>query len=249
MLGGGVSTTPVLEARDLRVHYGRGRRRKEVLGGVDLTVHRGEIVGLRGPSGCGKSTLLRVLTTVERPSSGELLLSGEPTHRPRRDGFIMPISQNSSAALDPRWPIWKSITEPLTAPHLGARPSQAERRAIAEQKLASVGLQGLNIDCKPGQLSGGQRQRVTILRALVAQPRLLIADEPTSALDVSVAAGVLNLLAAAADAGAALIVASHDRLALRVLCHRIYELDGGRLAIHEEGEGASRGSRMEAATA
>ena len=227
-------TTPVMEARDVRVHYGRGARRKDVLNGVDLSLAAGEIVGLRGPSGCGKSTLLRVLTTVERPSSGELLLAGEPTTRPRRDGFVMPISQNSSAALDPRWPLWRTITEPLTAPHVKPQLSSAERREVAQEKLASVGLQGVSVDCKPGQLSGGQRQRVTILRALVARPRLLIADEPTSALDVSVAAGVLNLLAEAASTGTALIVASHDRLALSVLCHRVFEIQDGRLTLQEE---------------
>jgi peptide/nickel transport system ATP-binding protein len=231
-----VSTAPVLEVRDVRVHYGRGARRKDVLKGVDLSLAAGEIVGLRGPSGCGKSTLLRVLTTVERPSSGELRLAGEPTRRPRRDGFVMPISQNSSAALDPRWPVWRTITEPLTAPHLGSPPSTEERRAIAQEKLSSVGLQGINVDCKPGQLSGGQRQRITILRALVARPRLLVADEPTSALDVSVAAGVLNLLSEAASAGTALIVASHDRLALSVLCHRVFEIQEGRLMLLDEGE-------------
>lgn len=240
--------SPVLEARQICVRYGRGLRRTEVLRGVDLTVHAGEIIGLRGPSGCGKSTLLRVLTTVEHPSSGELLLGGELARKPRRDGFIMPISQNSTAALDPRWAIWRSITEPLTAPHLRQRLSDTERRSIAQQKLATVGLEGVDVESKPGQLSGGQRQRVTILRALVARPRLLIADEPTSALDVSVAAGVLNLLAAAADDGAALIVASHDRLALRVLCHRIYELNEGRLTLSEEGEAAGR-QRLDAISA
>lgn len=240
---------PVLEARDIRVHYGRGHRRKDVLAGVNLTVKAGEIIGLRGPSGCGKSTLLRVLTTVERPTSGELLLGGQPTRKPRRDGFIMPISQNSTAALDPRWAIWRTITEPLTAPHRRSELSSAERRTIAEEKLASVGLQGINIDCKPGQLSGGQRQRVTILRALVAAPRLLIADEPTSALDVSVAAGVLNLLAEAADFGTALIVASHDRIALRVLCHRIYEIEAGRITQCEEGERMNREPRLDSTMA
>lgn len=229
-----MNTVPVLQARDVRVHYGRGARRKDVLTGVDLTVAPGEIVGLRGPSGCGKSTLLRVLTTVERPSSGELLLAGEPVHRPRRDGFVMPISQNSSGALDPRWPLWRTITEPLTAPHRQPHPSAEERREIAQQSLATVGLQGIDVDCKPGQLSGGQRQRITILRALVARPRLLIADEPTSALDVSVAAGVLNLLAEAAGSGTALIVASHDRMALSVLCHRVFEVQDGRLTLLEQ---------------
>lgn len=224
-----MSEAPVLQASDIRVRYGRGLRRTEILAGIDLVVRRGEIVGLRGPSGCGKSTLLRVLSTLERPSSGELKLGGDAVRRPRRDGYIMPIGQNPSSSLDPRWPIWKSITEPLTAVHLEVRPSKAQRRAIAEDELASIGLQGMDVEATPRQLSGGQCQRVTILRALIAKPRLLIADEPTSALDVSIAAGVLNLLSSAAEAGAALVMASHDRNSLEVLCDRVYEVREGRL--------------------
>lgn len=231
-----MSAPPVLEARSIGMRYGRGLRASEVLKNVSLIIEPGEIVGLRGPSGCGKSTLLRILTTIERPSTGELLLGGEVVRKPRSDGFVMPIGQNSSAALDPRWPIWRSITEPLTAPHLNRHLTAGERRGIALEELASVGLAEIDVEVRPAQLSGGQRQRVNILRALVAKPRLLVADEPTSALDVSVAAGVLNLLSSVAATGTAMIVASHDRRALRVLCHRVYEVEDGRLQVRHEGE-------------
>ncbi|WP_408899717.1 ABC transporter ATP-binding protein (plasmid) [Nocardioides sp. R1-1] len=221
---------PVLSLEDICVRYGRGARRFDVLSGVDLTVQAGEVVGLRGPSGCGKSTLLRVITTTERPTSGTVRLGGTPVDGPRRDGFVMPIGQNASAALDPRWPLWRSITEPLTAPYRGLHLSRDDRRRIARERLHEVGLDGVDVEALPSRLSGGQRQRVVILRALTAAPRLIVADEPTSALDVSVAAGVLNLLAQTAASGTAIVVASHDRAALDVLCDRVFEVQGGRLA-------------------
>lgn len=234
----------VLRLEDVCVRYGRGARRSEVLSGVDLSVEPGEVVGLRGPSGCGKSTLLRVITTVERPTSGTVRLGGTPVDGPRRDGFVMPIGQNASAALDPRWPLWRSITEPLTAPHRGLHLSREDRRRIAFERLHEVGLDGVDVEALPARLSGGQRQRVVILRALTAAPRLLVADEPTSALDVSVAAGVLNLLAQTAAGGTAIVVASHDRAALEVLCDRVFEVQDGqlvRVAGSDQGDRAGTG--------
>jgi peptide/nickel transport system ATP-binding protein len=226
----GTAGSAVLEARSISVRYGNGRQRTAVIAGVDLQVAAGEVVGIQGPSGCGKSTLLRVLATLEKPTTGELRLNGRPQHGLRRDGFVMPIPQNSAGALDPRWPIWRIITEPLMAAHRRPHPSQARRRQIAAERTATVGLDTLDLDSRPAQLSGGQRQRVAILRALIAQPRLLIADEPTAALDVSVAAGVLHLLADAAASGVAVIIASHDRIALQVLCHRVLEVRDGHAA-------------------
>ena len=221
---------PVVEASDVTVAYGHGAGARQVLDRVSITVHAGEIVGIQGPSGCGKSTLLRLLSGIERPTSGTIRLGGEVVRQPRRDGYVMPVNQNTAGALDPRWPIWRTITEPLMARHRRPHPGRADRRQIAADQLRTVGLDGLDINARPGQLSGGQRQRVAFLRALIAEPRLLIADEPTAALDVSVSAGVLHLIAAAADRGVAIVIASHDRPSLQVLCDRVLEFRGTGLA-------------------
>ena len=230
MTAAGAADQLVLVLDEVWVRYPGTPADAGVLRGVSLAVAPGEIVGIQGPSGCGKSTLLRICSTLERPTRGRVLVAGRAVPRGwRRDGQVMPINQNATGALDSRWPIWRTITEPLTARHHAAGASRAERRAIAREHLRTVGLDGLDLDTRPGQLSGGQCQRVAILRALVAQPRLLVADEPTAGLDVSVAAGVLHLLADSADRGIAILVASHDRSALQVLCDRVAELRDGAL--------------------
>lgn len=221
---------PVLDLRDIWIRYGTAHAGHDVLRGISLALNPGEIVGIQGPSGCGKSTLLRVASTLEKPNRGSVRVCGNTAPRGwRRDGTVMPVSQNAGGALDPHWPIWRTITEPLTARHRDHRPPAARRREIATEQLCTVGLDGLDLDARPGQLSGGQCQRIAILRALVAEPRLLVADEPTAALDVSVAAGVLRLLADAAARGIAILIASHDRTALQVLCHRVVEFHDGQL--------------------
>jgi peptide/nickel transport system ATP-binding protein len=142
----------------------------------------------------------------------------------------MPIFQDPLGSLDARWPIWRSVAEPLTAPHRDRRLSVAQRREIAREHLEAVGLDHVDLDARPRELSVGQCQRVAIARALAAEPRLIIADEPTSALDASVAAAILRLLATTADNGTAMVVVSHDRTLLDVLCDRVLEMREGVLA-------------------
>lgn len=217
-------TEPVLaEARQVSKTWGRTTAVSE----ASLTVRRGEIVGISGPSGCGKSTLLRLLAMLEAPSSGSIWLDG--LSQPRRDGFVMPIFQDASGSLDQRWPIWRSLTEPLLARHRRHQPTSLERQALAHTHLDAVGLGSIALDTRPTELSVGQCQRVAIARALLAQSRLLLADEPTSALDVTTATEILRLLLQAAEQGAGLVIVSHDQAMLERFCHRVLPMQAGKL--------------------
>ncbi|SEF18959.1 dipeptide/oligopeptide/nickel ABC transporter ATP-binding protein [Jiangella alba] len=230
-------TAPVVEGSGLSVTYGqRGHVHHAV---VDLTVavHPGEIVGVTGASGCGKSTTLRLLAGLEQPHAGTVRLGGADiwaegrTPRPPRPGYVMPVFQDPVASLDRRWPIWRSVTEPLTVGR--PRMSKQERMAAAREHLARLSLDHLDVRCLPTQLSGGQCQRVAIARALVAGPALVVADEPTASLDVTTAAGVTRVLREAADQGTALVIVSHDQDRLSVLADRILRMNRGRVVAEE----------------
>lgn len=229
----------ILEARAASKHYAVDGLELSAVQATDLAVVAGEIAGICGPSGSGKSTLLRLLGALEIPSDGEILIGGEPAwvgraRRPRRrtprPGYVMAVFQDPQSSLDPRWPLWRSITEPLTAATFRLRPSAAERRKIVARSLREVGLEQIDPCCTPNELSVGQCQRASLLRALVAQPAAVLADEPTSALDVTTAAGVLHLLRNIADRGTALVVVSHDEAMLAVLADRTLRMRDGRLA-------------------
>lgn len=231
--------TAVVQARGLSKVYGRGRALVPAVAHADLTVRAGEIVGICGPSGSGKSTLLSLLAAIRPPTTGTLrhrdrLIAADPSNAQRtvrpEPGFAMPVFQDPFSSLNPRWPLWRTITEPLTAPHRTDRPLRAERRTLARSRLDEIGLGTVNENARPAQLSGGQCQRVSILRALAAEPALLVADEPTSALDASVSAGVLHLLAQTARAGTAIVIVSHDNAMLHSLCDRVLIMTDGVLA-------------------
>lgn len=233
------SPTVVVEARQVAQRYGQGSHAIHAVRQTSLSVRRGEIVGIAGPSGCGKSTLLRLLATIETPSAGEVWLGGSLASRagnPRplshlaRSGFVMPIFQDPIGSLDLRWAIWRSITEPLSAPHRAERPRPAQRRSIAREHMAAVGLSHIDLETRPTELSIGQCQRIAIARALCAAPGLIVADEPTSALDASVAATILHLLATTARSGTSIVIVSHDRALLDVLCDQVLTMRDGVLA-------------------
>lgn len=231
-------TGPVLEAKGVSRFYGMGGEAVHAVVSADICVGRGEIVGICGNSGCGKSTLLRLLATIELPTAGTVSLGGQPVtngetrhllNARARSGYVMPIFQDPTSSLDRRWPIWRTVTEPLMAKHRAIRSSGIERRKIARERLNQVGLEEVSLEARPEELSIGQCQRVSIARAVMAEPSLIVADEPTSALDTLVAAKVLKLLTAASEQGVAIVIVSHDQAMLNSLCHGVLTMRDGIL--------------------
>lgn len=220
---------PVLEIAGLDKSFGRGR---PVLHGIDLTLRRGEIVGILGQSGCGKSTLARCIAGLEMPDRGSILLQGAEIGRlrgrRRRDVCrrVQLVFQDARASLNPGRTALQLVQEPLQYLQLGSR-QEREREAIFY--LGEVGLAGDLLKRRPPELSTGQCQRIAIARALVLRPEVLICDEAVSALDMTVQAQIVSLLQALhVRHGFAMLMISHDIRVLRSLCHSIAVMQQGR---------------------
>jgi len=193
----------LLEARALARHYRvskgfmRGTVLVRALDGVSFSLARGRTLAVVGESGCGKSTLARQVTMIETPTAGELLLDGrdvasaDRTLRERLRPEVQMVFQNPYGSLNPRRTVGALLEEPLAIHRRGTRPEQRDK-ALA--MMAKVGLRREHYGRYPHMFSGGQRQRIAVARALMLDPRLVVADEPISALDVSIQAQVLNLL-------------------------------------------------------
>ena len=190
--------------------YDLGRVQVHALEGASLQVAEGEFVAIIGPSGSGKSTLMNILGCLDRPTSGQYILDGVPVEeldddglaevRSRMIGFVF---QNFN--LLPRTSALENVAMPL----LYQGVPKKERLARAQAALERVGL-GDRLDHEPTELSGGQQQRVAIARALVTEPRLILADEPTGNLDSQTGEEVLQLFHDLNDAGATIVLITHD---------------------------------------
>jgi len=239
-----VTTRLIFEARGLTRVYGRGVRRVVALDGVDLTVGRGDRLGVVGESGSGKSTLIRLLAALDAPTAGSVTFEGRPvTGRPERElGFlrrrVQLVFQDPRGSLDPRMKVRRIITEPLRSPLISRELSALDPDERVRELMEAVGLDYAAADRYPHEFSGGQRQRIAIARALAPKPHVLIADEPVSALDVSVRAQVLNLLSELVDRyGLTMIFVSHDLRVVRHICSTALVLQHGRVV--EAGPAAS----------
>ncbi|MEX5708669.1 ATP-binding cassette domain-containing protein [Parafrankia sp. FMc6] len=228
-----------LRVAGLRVSTGAARRRAEVLRGVDLTVRRGECVGVVGVSGTGKTTLARAVIGLHPWDDGTVELDGVPlapsvTDRPppqrRRIGYVF---QDPYTSLNPRRPVGEAVTRAYALAAGDAREAGEPEESGGEVAalLAELGLAPELAARRPGRLSGGQRQRFALARALATAPDLLICDEVTSALDPVSAGAICGLVRGlVTERGLAAVFISHDRGAVSAVADHVRELRGGLLA-------------------
>ncbi len=229
-----------MEGRDLRRHYAIGggvlvrRGVIKAVDGVSFNLAPGRTLAIVGESGCGKSTLARMAALMERPTEGELVIEGtataaaiEPVRRRLRLNVQM-VFQNPYGSLNPRRTVGATLTEPLA---INGRGDGAARVAAARAMMDRVGLRQDRFDSYPHMFSGGQRQRIAIARALMLNPRVVVADEPVSALDVSIQAQVLNLMMDLQDElRLAYLFISHDLSVVRHIAHDVMVMYCGRPA-------------------
>lgn len=220
-----MSAPPLIELRDLYLHYPSKPAPVRAVDGVTLDIAPGETLALVGESGSGKSTLARVLVGLEAPTAGSVHFLGEPlpafpsAARRARSRDLQMVFQDPDASLNPRRTVGSAVGEPLD---IHERLGRAERERRIQTLLAQVGLDAALQSRYPHELSGGQRQRVCIARALAVHPKLLVCDEAVSALDVSVQAQILNLLAdLKRELGLSYLFITHDLRVVRHIADRV----------------------------
>ncbi len=212
----------IVRIKDLHKSYGD----LEVLRGIDIDVHRGEVVVVLGPSGSGKSTMLRCVNLLEKPTGGQIIFEGADITAKGVDingvrAKLGMVFQQFN--LFPHLSVKKNV---MIAQQKVLKRSKEEAEQIAIQELEKVGL-GDRVDFMPSQLSGGQQQRVAIARALAMNPHVMLFDEATSALDPELVRDVLAVMRDLARGGMTMIVVTHEMKFARDVADRVIFMDGG----------------------
>ena len=222
----------LIKARDLHKYYSiksgylQPSKNLKALAGASFDLYAGKTLAVVGESGCGKSTLARLLTMIEKPTSGQLSIDGidvaittDKSIKKQLRQSIQMVFQDPFGSLNPRQKIGNIIQEPLT---INTNLSTNERHQKVLEMMELVGLRKEHFQRYPHMFSGGQRQRVAIARALILKPKVVVLDEPVSALDVSIQAQVINLLIELQqELGLAYVFISHDLSVVRHIADEI----------------------------
>ena len=229
-------TDVVLESIGVTKYYAKNKAAVKSVDGVDLTLLRGKVLGILGETGCGKSTLGRVLSGLEPPTSGSVLLEGRPLSELCRHDRkavrrrMQMVFQNPFDAFDPRHKIERVLAGTLRLHGIGE--NRAARVRLSSEALESAGLRPAENYLRryPNELSGGQLQRIAILRSMLLNPSMIVADEPVSMLDVSVRADIINMLGRLAhEKDTAVLFISHDISTARYICDSIAVMYLGKI--------------------
>jgi oligopeptide transport system ATP-binding protein len=239
---------PVLEARDIRKHFpvtkgllfSKTVAWVKAVDGVDLSIKRGETLGLVGESGCGKTTIAKLILLLENLTDGRILFEGQDVTefngqdlaRYRRS--VQVVFQNPFSSLNPRMQVGGIVSEPLVA------NKTCDRRETRDRVMAALEAVGLDANATkeyPSEFSGGQRQRIAIARALACDPKLIILDEPVSSQDVSIRAQLLNLLKdLQREMDLSFLFIAHDLATVRYMSHRISVMYLGKIVESAPGD-------------
>ena len=206
----------LIQVKNLCKSYGD----KQILKGISLEIHRGDVIAIIGPSGCGKSTFLRQLNLLEHPTSGDILLDGKSI---LAKGVSKPEIRERVGMVFQQFNLFKNMTalkNIMFAPMKLGLLSKADAEARAKDLLKRVGLLE-RADHYPAQLSGGQQQRIAIARAMAMQPEAILFDEPTSALDPEMVGEVLKIMKDLAKSGMTMVVVTHEMSFAREVANRV----------------------------
>lgn len=231
--GNGNGASPIIQIKDVVKTFQVGGNPVTILKGVSFDVKAGEFLSIVGPSGNGKSTLLNMVTGIDRPSSGEIVVTGKQVHKMSEDGLAAWRGENVGIIFQffqmlPALSLLQNVILPMD---LANKYESKERRARAEHLLEIVGLVD-QMDKLPSAVSGGQQQRAAIARALANDPPLIVADEPTGNLDSRTSHDVFELFTNVVSQGKTMLMVTHDKeLAKRV--PRVVEILDGRITRDE----------------
>jgi arginine/ornithine transport system ATP-binding protein len=234
-----MNSTTVLQGLDIHKRFGSN----EVLKGVSMTAHKGDVISMIGSSGSGKSTFLRCLNLLEQPNAGRIILDGDELRMaPDKQGCLQVRDAGQLLRLRAQvamvfqhfnlWAHMTAMENAMEAPVHALGLSKAEARERAERYLQKVGVYHRK-DAYPAHLSGGEQQRVAIARALAMEPKVMLFDEPTSALDPELVGEVLRVMRSVAEEGRTMVVVTHEMGFAREVSNRVVFLHQGQ--IEEQG--------------